>query len=106
MDTPTLQRLTELNDRLAIMQKELRALQGAESKLTQMPDGSINIYGQILGAEIHLAQIPNLKWKVLRFVLTEYEKEFNRLYREYDELTICKPNGKVTNYKPANLNEL
>lgn len=103
MDTPTLRTLTEMNDKLAKMRQELDMLQNYTKHGSTFDSRSMQLYGDNLNRGIHMEKIPYLKDKVFNLVLAEYEKEFNRLYREYDELTICKPNGKVTTFKPVDL---
>lgn len=104
MDATTLEQLKKFNDKIVIMQAELTALKSNSTLATD--NRAMYFYAPNMGREVHIEKIPDLKKKIYDLILSEYEKEYDRLYREYVELTICKPNGKVTNYKPANLNEL
>jgi len=104
MDKVTLDQLREMHSKLEIMKLELDSMQNNTAIATDRD--RLELYSGRFRKPPSLQMIPHLKEKVFNLVIVEYAKEYNRLYREYDELTICKPNGKVTNYKPANLNEL
>lgn len=103
MNTHDLEKLKKMNDKLARMQNELSRLQHYTSRGSTTDDRSMQLYGDDLNGGIYLERIPNLKTKVFDLVLTEYTNEFNRLFKEYEDLTICKANGKVTTFKPVEL---
>lgn len=101
MKTEELKKLTELNDRLALMEAELSTLQHNTSIATDLRALTMNISQS--GRSVYLNKVPNLKEKVFGLVIFEYEREYNRLRKEYEELTICKPNGKIATFKPVEL---